>query len=480
MRHYSAVLVAMVLTGLPAAAQAPARVAGPAPGPILFVRFALPSPTRVAFYQGSLPAGEFPTPVSVGLRPGYVYRMRLGNLPDMPGVTLFPTIEVRGTLLAHELNPVDYPVPITFSRQDLERVTAGALLTKVVYLEDPLQAMPVATLIDEPIEVEIRPGQQLLDEARLRGRPLLIVRLGARSFTDQQLARESVPGTVQFPGESIISPAGCGPFLPYSQVALFDPNLGPKSPTDECLKDGGDVGRPAGFDQEGRLRGVDPSDTVAEYKDARGDKHIAPSNRVCICVPRFAAVYSLVVPTGYGGAISPAKSEGLVGGILLRNRIPSATIEERVRTEVALSGERASGVANALEPLSLDELMGPANVRGSIGNVEVEGNCVPSHILPPGKLVLEKSVDKHTARIGDLVTFSLRYTNLGGQAIGDVAVEDSLTGRLEYVPGSAKTDRAAALSMVPNDAGSLLLRWAISGKLLPGESGTITFQVRVR
>ncbi len=79
-----------------------------------------------------------------------------------------------------------------------------------------------------------------------------------------------------------------------------------------------------------------------------------------------------------------------------------------------------------------------------------------------------------------MVTFHLKFTNQGGQPIADVVVTDSLTGRLEYVPGSAKTDRETIPTMQQNEAGSLLLRWQIVGRLQPGESGEITFQARIR
>ena len=51
----------------------------------------------------------------------------------------------------------------------------------------------------------------------------------------------------------------------------------------------------------------------------------------------------------------------------------------------------------------------------------------------------------------------------------DVAVTDSLSGRLEYIPGSAQADRDAVFTTEPNEAGSVVLRWEISGRLLPGE-----------
>src|SRR5262249_33237083 len=54
-------------------------------------------------------------------------------------------------------------------------------------------------------------------------------------------------------------------------------------------------------------------------------------------------------------------------------------------------------------------------------------------------LCLCKSSDRHAAQIGDIVTFTITYSNQGGRAINDVVVSDSLTGRLEYVPGSAKS-----------------------------------------
>ena len=88
--------------------------------------------------------------------------------------------------------------------------------------------------------------------------------------------------------------------------------------------------------------------------------------------------------------------------------------------------------------------------------------------------------DRFGALVGDLVTFTLKYTNSGGQPITHVVISDSLTNRLEYVPGTAKTDREAIFTTQPNDAGSQVLRWEITGTLQPRETGIVTFQVRVR
>jgi uncharacterized repeat protein (TIGR01451 family) len=99
---------------------------------------------------------------------------------------------------------------------------------------------------------------------------------------------------------------------------------------------------------------------------------------------------------------------------------------------------------------------------------------------PEKPLILFKWANAQAAQVGDTVTFYLKYSNHGGQPITDVAVSDSLTGRLEYVPGSAKSDRDAVFTTQENEAGSLILRWEVSGRLLPGQSGVVSFQAKVR
>ena len=63
--------------------------------------------------------------------------------------------------------------------------------------------------------------------------------------------------------------------------------------------------------------------------------------------------------------------------------------------------------------------------------------------LPDKPLVLHKWTDVQSARVGDLVTFFLKYGNQGAKPIRDVVVSDSLTGRLEYIPGTSRSDRDA-------------------------------------
>ena len=107
--------------------------------------------------------------------------------------------------------------------------------------------------------------------------------------------------------------------------------------------------------------------------------------------------------------------------------------------------------------------------------------CNEPHPVPPDKpLLLLKCADRQSAQPGDVVTFFLRYSNHGGRPLTDVAVSDSLSARLEYVAGSAQSDHDAVFTTEQNEAGSVILRWEISGRLLPDQSGVLRFQAKVR
>ncbi|HLJ94420.1 MAG TPA: DUF11 domain-containing protein [Gemmataceae bacterium] len=473
-------LAGLLAWAIPATASLPAPA--PVPAPLLYVRFVTPFGGQVTVYAGAPAGRRFDVPVTVGLRPGYIYRVQLDRLPDRPGLALYPSLEVRGTLcLPATLRPADYPAPIPISDQDIALCLAGGVITKVIYLEDPAHALAVATQPNQPLETTLRPGADPADEARAFGRPMLIVRLGARTFSPDEMAHQSIPGTILLPGDAGLGAPAVRPCLPWAGVQLYDPILGPRHCDDECLHDGGDSGAPAGLDQEGHLHGLDPSDTVAEYTDNHGQKHLAISNRVCLCVPRFAILAVPLAPAGTVSSLAPARAETVLAQELLR--VKQAEIELRQAEKlVTLRGrERASGMESTIGALPLLQSQGQAVVMGVLHEEVVIGTLEKKVCPPPERpLVLCKTADKQGVQVGEVVTFTLQFTNSGGQPITGVVVSDSLTGRLEYVPGSAQTDRPAIFTTQDNEAGSRILRWEIGGRLLPGESGVVRFQARVR
>lgn len=537
----AALLLALVPAGLHA---------GPPPAPcacgapLLFVRFTAPPGVKITFYPGRAPARTFPAPVVVGLRPGYLYRYKLSGFPDNPKRALYPSLEVRNTLrLPPIIRAADHPAPVAVTEQDVNLVSRGAMLTKVTALEDPEQAIAVATESDRPIELEAAAGFDPVEDARAHGRPLLVMRLGERELTEEELICSAVPGTLLFPGERYLPCAAAPPPLSFACLPLVDPLWGPKCLEGECLHDGGDIDTPVGLDRNGQLYGLDPSDTVAAYTDNRGSRRLTVSNRVCVCVPRFLIIRAEILPTGYQAIVQVDNAQMVQGQQRLEGRLPpkqtmqaeglegmrgrlrpsgTVTVEGPVllnrvevlnayhlnigtfealgtegmrrltflqRTEVVKQMEAARSLEQLARVAEVDTSVGPSvvgrvegvNVIGQVQEVRDVTICCSEGVQIPGRpLHLYKWVNTKTAQVGDVVTFFLKYSNVGGQPISNVAVSDSLTGRLEYVPGSAKSSRDAVFTTTENRAGSVVLHWEVSGVLPAGESGTVSFQARIR
>jgi uncharacterized repeat protein (TIGR01451 family) len=527
----------------PGQVQPPGRVRGPSP--LLYVRFNGTPGGRVTFYRGDQGGPrEFEFPVTVGLRPGYIYRVKIDGLPGQTQ-PLFPTIEVRGSLyLMPQINPADFPAPFVLTETDVRHIFDGVLLTKVVYLEHPDRAIPSPTRPGELLERSLGPSDDLLDEARAYGRPMMVARVGERPTDTTELMRNAIPGTILLPTEKSLPQARVAPPVPFTCVPPYDPVLGPKPPEEECLPDGGDIGRKAAIGPGGILAGLDPSDTVAEYTDSKGRRHVMPSNRICVCVPRFAALRSELPIAGYQIRLTLANTEEALRQIQVGTLVPSlekreyeqlvalrlkkrpSVVESEtglgrlVRVEVLEAMHVYQGPALGLCTKQVQQLTEVERTRlyrqivlaqvlsqrtglaaleqqkltAVVGRVEGLGlyraivetadvACVCGEVpqlLVDKPLNLCKWADRQSAQVGDVVTFFLKYTNTGSKPIEDVAVSDSLTGRLEYIPGSAKTDRNAVFTIQENEAASAVLRWEISGKLLPGQHGLISFQARVR
>src|SRR6266508_1695055 len=149
---------------------------------------------------------------------------------------------------------------------------------------------------------------------------MLILRVGEKQASLDELVHQSIPGTILLPGEHDLAIPAVPPPLPWSCWSVYDPRLGPRWPEEECLYDGGDGGLPVGFGPDGRLHGLDPADTVAEYSTSKGQRRLAISNRVCLFAPRFAVLRTEVVPIGYNTVINLATATTTQAQFLLQER----------------------------------------------------------------------------------------------------------------------------------------------------------------
>jgi len=479
-------LVGLTLLSGTVCAQVPAQGQQPplpdtGPAALLYVRFPGPPGVRITVYPNNSAGQEFNTPITIGFRPGYIYRFKFTNYPEFPGVSFYPTLEVHGSVkLAPPLRAVSYPAPFVVYPDDLTRTLDGTVIMKLVYLEDPEKALPQQGDKDRPVEAFMSADRDLMDEARQLGRPMLIWRIGNKEIEDAELLRKAIPNTVLLPGEQRLGLPPVAPFLPLISAKYVDPILGAKPLSEECLRDGGDRGARASVDRNGQLYGLDPEDTVAEYRDSQGDRKLAVSNTVCLCVPRFG-----ILRTEYGVASNLGQTALITNQLVngpqrLRSTTPPV---QTTQTEIVVNTvgrEKPSETHNQQGLSAVARVQGPAGLDNVTGTVGMSAVCQQEPRTLEKPLTLMKWSDCKETQVVDVVTFYIKYSNGGGRPITDVVVNDSLTGRLEYIPGSAEASRPAVFTTQPNEAGSTILRWEIKGQLKPGESGTVRFQARVR
>jgi uncharacterized repeat protein (TIGR01451 family) len=258
---------------------------------------------------------------------------------------------------------------------------------------------------------------------------------------------------------------------------VYDPKLGARPLFEECICDGGDIMIPVNFGEYGRLRGLDPSDAAAEY-ECLGCKKIAISNRCCIFAPRFIALRQELTPAGYDTVVNPEATVVTQAQITIAE-LRNPKINLQIQQPESMVGRiRASEIDNVTGLIRIEQMIETVEARAVIQGLEIVGVCIKEP--PCGPLVLCKWCEPKAARVGDTATFYLKYTNTGGQPMNNVVVSDNLMTRLEYIPGTALSDRDAVFTTKDNDCGSMVLRWEIGGALPPGKSGMVRFQARVR
>jgi hypothetical protein len=154
---------------------------GPLPGYFQPVEIKAPPGALVSLavdHQFSSPQA---TPLRIGMLIAPVYRFRVSEIPDRPGAEVYPTIEVINRIYPPLGEEFRFPIPIELTLEELEMALNGKFVTRVIYLEDPRQALPVKTGGEvAQTFFEVRPTDDPLAIADQLGRPVAILRLGGR------------------------------------------------------------------------------------------------------------------------------------------------------------------------------------------------------------------------------------------------------------------------------------------------------------
>jgi uncharacterized repeat protein (TIGR01451 family) len=98
-------------------------------------------------------------------------------------------------------------------------------------------------------------------------------------------------------------------------------------------------------------------------------------------------------------------------------------------------------------------------------------------------IALNKTADRPSAAVGDLVTYSITYTAVGSGSATELEITDPIPVGASYVPGTMRLNGVSVTDPNGDDAGffDVAVNRVIFrvGTIAAGQSGTVTFQVRV-
>jgi uncharacterized repeat protein (TIGR01451 family) len=290
--------------------------------------------------------------------------------------------------LPDSLQPEDAPIPIAIDDEDLLLLSRDRMLTKLIILEDPDDALDFTSRRDEPIRYDATFEDDMVVRAKRLGKILVSVHIGNRKVADDELvgmtARRSLligrnlsvvdaggkaqrlrseyiwaedcpTGPIQLVAHHKKSPTttcpsgDCNPADEESSEAADCPDSSadrPLSPPGvdpanlrnndltnnfEYLCDGGDRRPRVGWIKGGEVVNIDSEDTVAEYRDPVTGKHFAVSNRVCLFAPRYVEVRVVRHVDGYESALGFANmlaDERPVSVEGLRGEVEKKSVEQ--------------------------------------------------------------------------------------------------------------------------------------------------------
>ncbi|WP_146442756.1 hypothetical protein [Botrimarina colliarenosi] len=145
------------------------------------VELRMPSGTSIAATGAHGETTARSESLKVGLLVGQLYRFRAEGVPGLEEVTVYPTVELIDRTYPPYGRETEFPIAIELTLQDLRLAAEGAFVTRVVYVEDPKTALPVSEKEAGGQQwFEARPGDDPLVLADQLGRPVAILRIGAR------------------------------------------------------------------------------------------------------------------------------------------------------------------------------------------------------------------------------------------------------------------------------------------------------------
>ncbi|MFM7076833.1 MAG: hypothetical protein ACKO3G_12310 [Planctomycetaceae bacterium] len=151
---------------------------------------------------------------------GAIYRLKLTDIPGQEGLELYPTLEVAPVTPRTDAFLAHNTIPFQLTEEDLDQVTSGNFVTKVVYLPDPeYQELAVAG-VETLVSTRLDPGCDPVVEADRRGSILAIIRIDNKDLESPGRGGAAVAGG---DGGGVIG-ASAGSPMPLGMPCGGDPS----------------------------------------------------------------------------------------------------------------------------------------------------------------------------------------------------------------------------------------------------------------
>ncbi len=174
------------------------------------VRLLTPDGSSVGIFAGGTTTSAAGSAVSVGVEAGLLYRFKVDFVVDHQPRTVYPSIELLDRLYPPQGLETQFPIPVVLSKDDLEQASSGKMVTKVIYLESAEGAAVGNGSDREQSYFDVDGAEDPLHVAKGFGRPLVILRIGSRIPTQEELSQpsafnSSVPVNLPDPIETVNS-----------------------------------------------------------------------------------------------------------------------------------------------------------------------------------------------------------------------------------------------------------------------------------
>ena len=153
---------------------------GPLPGYFQPLEIRGPEGTQISSAEQGMFQQATPLPRKFGMLIGAVYRFRVTGIPEYEGLEVYPTVEVIDRIYPPLGLENKFPIDVELTQQELEMALDGKFVTRVIYLENPEDALPVAEDPDRQSFFEVATYENPLEVADRLGRPVAILRMGGR------------------------------------------------------------------------------------------------------------------------------------------------------------------------------------------------------------------------------------------------------------------------------------------------------------